>query len=72
MRSITIDILNEKAVNLLKELEVLKLIKITSKTSDPTRSRKKASEFKGSLPADLGHQMQERIKQSREEWTHRI
>lgn len=77
MYTITIDILNEKALNLLRELETLNLIKMRmndAKTplKEVSPVKKKASDYKGIIPAEVGEKMQEHVRQSREEWQHRI
>ncbi|MBX2897018.1 MAG: hypothetical protein KF763_16350 [Cyclobacteriaceae bacterium] len=74
MKSITIDIINEKALNLLKELEALNLIKLPdySVSKGVSSSRKKASDYKGIISAEFAEKMQNHIKQSREEWKDRI
>lgn len=74
--TITIDILNEKAMNLLRELEALNLIRMLTKEGEGSRkaepARKKGSDYKGILPADVAEKMQEHVKQAREEWKNRI
>ncbi len=75
MKTLTIDILNEKVISLLRELEALNLIKVLNTKSslkDRPPGRKKASDYKGIIPDELGEKMQEHIRQSREEWQHRI
>lgn len=74
-KTLTIDILNEKVISLLRELEALNLIKVLNTKSsleERPAGRKKASDYKGIIPDDLGEKMQEHIRQSREEWQHRI
>lgn len=77
MSTITIDILNERAINLLQELEALNLIKMLKKDVKPPQKanpavKKKASEYKGIIPPEVGEKMQEYVRQSREEWKDRI
>ncbi len=75
MKTITIDLLNERAVNLLRELEALNLIKlldIKPSTEKKPAAKKRPSDYKGIISAELRDQMQEQISQSREEWQHRI
>jgi hypothetical protein len=77
MKTITIDILNERAINLLRELEALNLIKILKREVKPplkenSTVKKKASDYKGIIPSEVGEKMQEHVKQSREEWKGRI
>lgn len=77
MKTIMIDILNEKAINLLRELEALNLIKMLNKDVKPSLKeippvKKKASDYKGIIPAEVGEKMQEHVRQSREKWQDRI
>lgn len=74
MKSITIDILNERALNLLRELEALNLIKLPGSASSrsTTAGKKKPSDYKGIISAELAEKMQRHIRQSREEWKDRI
>jgi hypothetical protein len=73
MKTISIDILNEKAINLLKELEALKLIKMNGTDSvQQTSIKKKASDYKGIISSKMADEMNDYIRQSREEWRHRI
>lgn len=74
MKSITIDILNERALNLLRELEALNLIKLPGSASSKGTvvGKKKPSDYKGIISAELAEKMQKHIRQSREEWKDRI
>ncbi len=71
MRTITINILNEKAINLLKELESLDLIKMLTPSEHLPSPKRKPSDYKGVIPTELNEPMQEGIKKSREEWQNR-
>jgi hypothetical protein len=68
MQTITIDILNEKVLELLKKLEELNLVKVQKSSLSENRNSKKASTYKGILSKKLGFEIQEHIKQSRAEW----
>jgi hypothetical protein len=74
MKSITIDILNERALNLLRELEALNLIKLPAPASSKSTvsGRRKPSDYKGIISAELAEKMQKHVRQSREEWKDRI
>lgn len=75
MKTLTINILNDKVISLLNELEALNLIKVLNTklaVKDRQPARKKASDYKGIIPDDLGEKMQQHIRQSRDEWQHRI
>ncbi|MBX2900550.1 MAG: hypothetical protein KF775_12920 [Cyclobacteriaceae bacterium] len=67
MQTITIDILNEKALELIKKLEEMNLVKVTKETT-VSKSRKKPSDYKGILSDKSGSELLESIKKSRNEW----
>lgn len=68
MQTITIDILNEKVLELLKKLEELNLVKVQKSSLTENRNLKKPSTYKGIISKKLGSEIQEHIKQSRAEW----
>jgi len=71
MKTVTVDILNDKVISLLRELEALHLIRLSDATSQPSHEKsghKKASDYKGIISSELNEKMQEYIRQSREEW----
>jgi hypothetical protein len=74
MKTVLIDILNEKAIKLLKELEELKLIKFLDgdTPADNSKLPRKASDYKGIISPELSEELQEHIRQSRNQWQNRI
>jgi hypothetical protein len=66
MDTLLIEVINQHAYNLLKELEKLHLIKVLKNTSSP--KQKLSDKFAGKLPATDAAKLQEHIKQSRKEW----
>jgi hypothetical protein len=84
MDTVLIELTNNRALRLLQELEDLHIIRLLKKnvvTEKGTATdekavqsgiRKKASDYKGVLPADLADKMQTYVKQSRDEWQQRI
>lgn len=67
MQTVTINILNEKALELIRKLEEMNLVKVT-REGTVSRSGKKASSYKGILSKKLGDDLQKHIKNSRSEW----
>ncbi|MEZ4891530.1 MAG: hypothetical protein R3A50_00480 [Saprospiraceae bacterium] len=67
MRTVTVDILNEKALNLLKDLELLKLIRVRK---DKTAREKKINwqKFKGSMTKQSLDQIDQKLSEMRNEW----
>ncbi len=64
MRTITIDILNEKAIKLLQDLEELNLIRMFTKNGpleNTTHVKRKTSDYKGIISPEIAEKMQEYI-----------
>jgi hypothetical protein len=66
MDTLLIEVTNQHAYNLLKELEKLHLIKVLKNTS--SSKQKLSDKFAGKLPAADAAKLQQHIKQSRKEW----
>ncbi len=69
MITITIDILNEKTIKLLQDLEELNLIRMFTKNGpleNTTDSKRKASDYKGIISPEIAEKMQGYVKQSKE------
>jgi len=68
MKTVTIDILDEKALRLLKDLEFLKLIKVridqTTETLLPTWNTK----YKGAMSKQSISEIESQLKSLRTEW----
>lgn len=67
MRTITIDIINERALNLLRELEVLKLIRLR-KDSNRNKVELALNEFKGAMSKQPLDDIDKQLNQLRNEW----
>jgi hypothetical protein len=71
MQTITIDILNNNAIKLLKDLELLQLIRmrkeITAPSTDATK-KLKPSDYRGSISKETADKLNAHIDQSRSEW----
>jgi len=63
MDTLLIEVTNQNAYNLLKELEKLHLIKVLKNTRIP--KQKLSEKFAGKLPAADAAKLQEHIKKSR-------
>lgn len=64
MQTITLKLLNEKAMNLLLDLEKLHLIKLIKKEEKQTNKESLA----GKLSKETADSLRNYIKESREEW----
>jgi len=70
MEIIEVQILNQKALKLLRQLEELQLVRILRK---PKKKELSLSEkFAGKLPPIVAEEAQKYISRSREEWTRNI
>ncbi|WP_426327339.1 hypothetical protein [Pedobacter sp. R-06] len=69
MRTITLDILNEKALSLLKDLELLKVIRLRkdSATSNVT-DNDLISKYKGSMQKQPISDVDDQLNSIRNEW----
>jgi hypothetical protein len=74
MKSLRIDILNSKAIALLKNLESLGIIKIHEADQDESdiphanKKPKLSEQVEGKLSKEVAEEMQAYVKKSREEW----
>ena len=66
MQTVTINIINEKAMRILQDLEDLHLIRVLKKKLKTTE--KLSSKYAGKLPPDIANELQKFVTQSREEW----
>ncbi len=65
MKTIIVEINNNKAYKILKSLEELQLIKILKrKVSSPPKSKN----YGGALPAEVADELHEYVSESRSEW----
>jgi hypothetical protein len=68
MRSVTIDILNDKVLKILNELESLKLIKVRgTKKADP-KNDKWIKKYKGSISKQPAAEIDKQLNEIRDEW----
>ena len=62
-----IQLTNQKAIGLLRELEELYLIKVLKENFEPTKT-KLSDKYKGFISKEEGQQLNDHIKQMRSEW----
>ncbi|KQM74886.1 hypothetical protein ASE74_02580 [Pedobacter sp. Leaf216] len=69
MRTVTVDILNDKALDLLKDLELLKVIRLRkdSKTQDLS-GNDLITKYKGSMQKQPISDVDEQLNSIRNEW----
>jgi hypothetical protein len=68
MRSITIDILNHKAIKLLKELERLQIIRLREEEKPKSKSSTYWQKYKGSLAKQPLNILDKQLAELRGEW----
>ena len=70
METLIIQITNDKALQLLRNLEELHLIRVLKKNVNPVQ--KLSEKYAGKLSVDTAEQLQQYIAESREEWENNI
>lgn len=68
MRTITIDIINEKALNLLRDMEQLKLIRLRKDKSDEKTDKINWIKYKGAMSKQPLSDIDQQLKDLRNEW----
>jgi hypothetical protein len=68
MQTFTIDILNEKAIKLLKELEHLKLIRVRKKASNSGSLSNWAEKYYGTMSKEPISNVDAQLKELRDAW----
>lgn len=68
MRTITIDIINEKALNLLRELELLELIRLHKGKSGEKSKAVDWKKYKGAMSKQSLEEIDYQLKELRNGW----
>lgn len=69
MKTITLDILDDKAINLLKDLETLNVIRLhDTKESNPTASINSFTKYKGLMSKQSIEEIDKQLNDLRNEW----
>lgn len=69
MRTVTIDLLNEYALNLLKDLEALKIIRVRrEKTENKVASTNRITKYKGAMVKQPLNEIDQQLNDTRNEW----
>lgn len=66
MKTVLVQINNNKAYKLLKDLENLNILKVLEQSILP--KQKLSEKYAGRLPSDIADQLQDYVTQSRSEW----
>ncbi len=68
MQTLTIDILNEKAVKLLKDLENLKLIRVRKKATPAKKTANLVEKYNGAMKKEPLNDIDSQLKELRNAW----
>lgn len=68
MRTLTIDILNEKAVKLIQDLELLKLIRVRKEKSQQKDEVNWSAKYKGAMKSQPLDEVDDQINDLRNSW----
>ncbi len=71
MQMITVEIKNKKALNLLKDLEELDMIKLHKSESEKTE-KEKSSKYRGFMSTEAADALLKHTEESRKEWEERF
>ncbi|MBS1520996.1 MAG: hypothetical protein JST50_08375 [Bacteroidetes bacterium] len=68
MRTVTVDILNDEALNLLKDLEALNVIRLHSSDETANTSSKLSEKYKGAMSKQTRDAVNQQLNDLRNEW----
>ncbi|MGA0558772.1 hypothetical protein ACO2Q8_19090 [Larkinella sp. VNQ87] len=75
MQTFVVEVLNEKAVSLLKDLENLDIIRLIPQESMPTKTAladpaagRLSEQFRGSISPDVAADLHRQLEEMRNEW----
>lgn len=68
MRTITIDIINEKALNLLRDMELLKLIRLRHNQPEEKPTALDWTKYKGAMSKQPIDEVDQQLIELRNEW----
>lgn len=68
MRTITIDIINEKAMKLLQDLELLKLIRLRKDKPGEKPASMDWTKYKGAMSKQSLNEIDQQLNELRSEW----
>ncbi|MCF8426621.1 MAG: hypothetical protein K9H61_08010 [Bacteroidia bacterium] len=68
MQTITIDIINNKAIKLLQDLELLQLIRLRKENQEPLAETNWELKYKGSMTKQSNFEIDNQLKELRDGW----
>ena len=68
LQTVTIDIINDKALNLLMDLERLQLIRLRRDFIEPIATKSTKRNYKGAMTKQPLHEIDNQLNELRSEW----
>jgi len=68
MKTLTIDIINEKAIKLIRDMELLKLIRVRKGKSQPEEAINWAAKYKGAMQKQPLKEVDDQLRDLRSSW----
>jgi hypothetical protein len=68
MKTVTVDILNDEALNLLKDLEALNVIRLHSENNTERKPSKLSDKYKGVMSKQTRDAVNQQLNDLRNEW----
>ena len=68
IQTVTIDIINEKALKLLQDLELLKLIRLRKEKTSLANTNESLVKYKGTMSKQSQQDIDDQLNQLRNEW----
>lgn len=68
MQTVTIDIINSKALRLLQDLELLQLIRVRKGHDEPSTITNSVAKYKGAMTKQPVADIDQQLKELREGW----
>jgi hypothetical protein len=68
MQTLTIDILNEKAVKLIQKMELMKLIRILKEKAYQEKTVNRAAKYKGAMQKQQLNEVDDQLNDLRKSW----
>ncbi|GAA3992169.1 hypothetical protein [Mucilaginibacter dorajii] len=68
MRTVTLDILKDEAYDLLKDLEMLKVIRIQNDTGEKQVAKNLSAKYNGAMSKQSAEEIDRQFNELRDEW----
>ena len=68
MRTVTVDIINEKAIKLLEDMELLQLIRLHKQLPNDKEAAARIAGLKGAMAKQSIEEIEKQLKEMRDEW----